>query len=99
MVLARTGQVRSQGPVSVHVHCNESVIGFEGQEGANGVVCGIRVGGGNGDSNGVGGGNEDVNGDGDGDGAGAGTGTGTGVEANKGAQDRKEDRSGRGAGT
>ena len=89
MALASTGQLRLQGPVSVHAHRTEEVTGSEGREGANG----IGVGDGNGDDNGVG------NGNGDGEGAEAGTGTGTGVEANEGAQDGNGDGSGDGAGT
>ena len=73
VALAGTRQLRLQGPVSVHAHRTERVIGSEGREGANGVRGGIRVGGGNG------GGTGDVSVDGDGDGAG----TRTGVEANE----------------
>ena len=52
VALAGTRQLRSQGPMSVHAHCTERVIGSEGPEGANGGEGG--VGGGNGDGNGVG---------------------------------------------
>ena len=83
--------------VPVQAHRTEGVTGSVGQEGANGVGGGIRVGGGNGDDHEVGGGNGDVNGHGDGDGAGAGT--ETGVEVNQGAQDGNGDGSGDGAGT
>ena len=95
VALASTRQLHSQGPASVQAHRTGEVIGFEGQEGANGMGGGIEFGGGNGDGNGVGGGNGDVNGYGNGDGAG--TGTGTGVEVNKGAQDGNGDGSEDGA--
>ena len=97
VALASTRQLRSQGPVSVQAHCTERVTGSEGQEGANGIVGGIGVGGGNVDGNRVGGGNGDVTGHRDRDGAGAGT--GTGVEVNEGAQDGNGDGSGNRAGT
>ena len=81
----------------VHAHRTKEEIGGEGLEEANGVMGGIRVGGGNGDGNGVGGrnavgngvggGNRDVNVVRVGDGAG----TRTGVEANEGAHDGNED--------
>ena len=87
---ASTRQLRSQGPVSVHTHRTEEVVGFGGRKGTNEVGCGIGVGGRNGDGNGIGGRNWDMNGHGDRDGAG--TGTGTGVEVNKGAQDGNGDR-------
>ena len=101
MALASARQFRSQGPASAQAHRTEGVTESEGQEGANGVRGGFRVGGGNGDGNGVGGGNGDVTGHGDGDGAGAGAeaGTGTGVEVNEGAQDGNGDGNGDGAGT
>ena len=86
VALASTRQLRSQGPVSIQVHRTEGITGSEGREGANGVGCGIEVGGGNGD----------VGDDGDGDGAGAGT--GTGVEVNEGAQDGNGDGNGSGDG-
>ena len=38
MALACTRQLRSQGPMSVHAHCTEGLIGSEGREGANGGV-------------------------------------------------------------
>ena len=88
VALASTRRPHSQGPASVQAHRTGGVTGSEGQEGANRVGGGIRVGGGNGDGNG------DVNGHGDGDGDGAGTGTGTGVEVNEGAQDGNGDGSG-----
>ena len=91
VALASTRQPHSQGPASVQGHRTVGVTGSEGQEGANGVGGGYRVGGGNGDGNG------DVNGHGDGDGAGKGK--GTGVEENEGAQDGNGDGSGDGAGT
>ena len=97
VALARTRQLRSQGPASVQSYRTGEVTGSEGQEGANGVRGGIEVAGGNGDGKEVGSGNGDVNGHGDGDGAGAGT--GTGVEVNEGAQDGNGDGSGDGAGT
>ena len=89
VALASTRPSHSQGPASVQAHRTGGVIESEGQEGANGVGGGIRVGGGNGDGNG------DVNGQGDGEGAGM----GTGVEVNEGAQDGNGDGSGDGAGT
>ena len=70
VALTGTLQLRSQGPVSVHAHRNEWVIGSEGREGAN------RIGRGIGDGNGGWGGNGDVNGDRDRDGAGTRTGWG-----------------------
>ena len=84
VALASTRQLRSQGPVSVHVHRTEGVTGSEGREGANGVGDGGGNRDDNGDGNGVEGANGDVNGGGDGNGEG--TRTGTGVEANEGAQ-------------
>ena len=71
--LAGTRQLRSQGPVSVHAHCTEEVIGSEVHKGANRVGGGIGIGGGNGDANRVGGVNKNVSGDEDGDGARTGT--------------------------
>ena len=65
MALGGTGQLRSQGPVSVQAYCTDGVTGSERREGANGA----RGGGASGDGNGVGGRNRDVHGDGDGDGA------------------------------
>ena len=94
VALASTRQPRSQGPVSVQAHRTERVTGPGGQEGANGVGGGIRVGGGNGDGNEVGGGSGDVNGNGNGDEVG----TGTGVEVNEEAQDGNGDGSGDGDG-
>ena len=106
MALARTRQLRSQGPESVRAHRTEGVTGSEGQEVANGV------GGGNGDVNGHGDGagagtgtgvevNEGAQ-DGDGSGDGMGTGTGTGVETRRrtsdGNGDGSEDSSGDGNG-
>ena len=89
MVLASNRQPHAQGPASVQAHRTGEVTRSEGQEGANGVVDGIRVGGGNGDGNG----------DGDGHGDGDGAGTRTGVGANEGAQNGNGDGSGDGAGT
>ena len=89
VALASTRQPHSQGLASVQPHRTGGVTRSEGQEGANGVWGGIRVGGGSGDGNG------DVHGHGDGDGAG----TGTGVEVNEGAQDGNGDGSGDGAET
>ena len=88
-MLAGTRQLRSQGLVPVHAHRTEGATGSERREGANGVVGGIQVGGGNGDGNRVGGGNRDRDG--------AGTGTGTGVEVNEGVQNGNEDGSEDGA--
>ena len=97
MAFACTQQLQLHGPVSVHADRTKEEIGCEGLEEANGVMGGIRVGGGNGDGNGVGGrnavgngvggGNRDVNVVRVGDGAG----TRTGVEANEGAHDGNED--------
>ena len=88
VALASTRQARSHGPTSVQAHRPGGITGSEGQEGANGVGDGTRVGGGNGDGNG------DVNGHGNEDRAG----TGTGVEMNEGAQNRNGDGSGDGDG-
>ena len=54
VALASIRQLRLQGPVSVQAHRTEGVNGSEGRKGANGVGGGIRVGDGNGGSNGVG---------------------------------------------
>ena len=89
VALVSTRRHHSQGPASVQAHRTRGVTDSEGQEGANGVGDGTRVGGGNGDGNG------DVNGHGDGDGEGA----GTGAEVNGGAQDGDGDGRGDGAGT
>ena len=35
VALAGTRQLRSQGPVSIHAHCTEGIIRFEGREGAS----------------------------------------------------------------
>ena len=93
MALAGTRQLRSQGPVSVDVHCTEEVTGFEGREGVNGAGGETGVAGGNGDWNGVGGMIGDINVDGYGDGSG----TRTGVEANERTHDGNGDGSGDGA--
>ena len=89
MALASTRRPHSQGPASVQAHRTGGVTGSAGQEGANGIGGGIRVGVRNRDGNG------DVDGQGDGDDAGA----GMGVAANEGAQDENGDGSGDGAGT
>ena len=78
-MLARTRQLHSQGPVSVHAHRTKGLTGCVGRQDANRVRDGIRVGGGNGDGNRVRGGNRNVNIDGEEDGAR----TRTGVEANE----------------
>ena len=85
-MLAGTRQVCLQGPVLAHAYRTKGVIGYVGQEDANRVRSGIRVGGGNIDGNGVGVGNGNVNVDGQGDGAE----TRTGVNANKETQDGNE---------
>ena len=79
VALAGTRQLRSQGPMSVHVHCTDGVTGSEGREGAHG--------GGNGDGNGEGGGAgtgtevEASERPQDGSRNEAGTGTGAGIES------------------
>ena len=52
VALASTRQPHSQGPASIQAHRTGGVTGSEGQEGANGVGGGIRVGSRNGDGNG-----------------------------------------------
>ena len=47
VALASTRHLRSEGPMFGQAHRTEGVTGSEGQEGANGVGCGIGVGGGN----------------------------------------------------
>ena len=54
VALKDTGQLRSQSPVSEHVHRNEGVTGSEARGGANGIGGEIDVGGGNGDGKGGG---------------------------------------------
>ena len=91
VALASTRKPHSQGPASVQAHRSGGTTGSEGQEGANRVGGGIRVGGGNGDGNGG------VNGHGDGDGAGTGTGTGTWVGTRRRTTDGNGDRNGDGS--
>ena len=51
VALADIRQLRSQDPMSVHVHRTKGVTGSKGWEAANGVGGEVGVGGGNGDGN------------------------------------------------
>ena len=54
VALASTRQLRLQGPVSVNAHRTEGVTGCVGREETNGIMGGIKVGGGNGNGKGSG---------------------------------------------